>query len=63
MVFSGINGRGGPCPCEDLMPQCRGLPGWGGKSEWVDGEHLLEVGGRDKGFLEEKRGHRITIEM
>jgi hypothetical protein len=39
-ALSGINGRGGPWSCEGLMPQCRRMPGGGGRRGWVDGETL-----------------------
>ena len=29
--------RRGPWFCEGSMLQCRGMPGWGGGSEWVGG--------------------------
>jgi len=49
------------------MPQCRGMPGWGGRREGVDGwgSTLLETGGggENRGFLEGKRGKAITCEM
>jgi hypothetical protein len=31
MALSGIHGRRCPWSCEGLMPQCRGMPGQGGK--------------------------------
>jgi hypothetical protein len=39
------------------MPQYRGMPGPGSRSEWV-GEQ-----GSDRGFLEGKPGKGITFEM
>jgi hypothetical protein len=42
------------------MPQHRGMPGSGGRNEWV-GEQG-ERGG-DRGFSERKVGKRITFEM
>jgi len=24
-------------PCQGLIPQCRGMSGWGGRKGWVDG--------------------------
>ena len=38
MALSGINGRRGPWSCEGLIPQCREMPGWEGRSGWVKGE-------------------------
>jgi len=32
-ALSGINGRRDPWFCEVSMPQCREMPGWGGRSE------------------------------
>jgi hypothetical protein len=32
IALSGINGRRGPWSWEGLMPQCRGMPGQGGRS-------------------------------
>jgi hypothetical protein len=54
-----ISGRGGSWSYEDLVLQCRGLPGQGSRSGWV-GEQ--EEGGRDRVFLEEKPGKGITFE-
>ena len=42
------------------MPQCRGMPGSGSGSGWVD-EHW--EGGQDREFLEVKPGKGITFEM
>jgi hypothetical protein len=46
----GINVSRGPWSCEGSMPQCRGMPGQGGRSGW--GNTLIETGGGgwDKGF-------------
>jgi hypothetical protein len=51
--------RGPPWSCEFSMPQYRGKPGPGSRSEWV-GE---QGGGRVKGFSEGKPGKGITFEM
>ena len=60
------NGRGGPWPCEGLMPQNRACQGSeGGVGEWV-GEHphrCNREGRRDSGFAEGKQGKRITFEV
>ena len=47
------------------MPQCRGMPGQGGGSGWVDGGTCSEVGeGRwDKGFLKGSPRKGKTVEM
>jgi hypothetical protein len=37
MALLDINGRRDPWFCEVWMPQCRGLPGRGGRSGWVGG--------------------------
>jgi hypothetical protein len=42
------------------MPQCRGMPRWGGRSEWVGGQGEGEW---DRGFSERKPGKGITFEM
>jgi hypothetical protein len=54
--MSDINGRRGPWSCEGSMPQCRGMPGWGGRNACV-GEHPHRVRGRGNW----ERG--ITFEM
>jgi hypothetical protein len=36
MTLWDINERGGPWPCEGLMPQCRGMPRQGSRSGWVN---------------------------
>jgi hypothetical protein len=46
-AFSAINGRRGPWSYEDLMPQCRGMPGWGEGSGLV-GEHPKSRGRGDE---------------
>jgi hypothetical protein len=45
-ALSGINGRGGPCSCEGLMPQSRSMLGRWGRSGWVGGwgSTLIEAG-------------------
>ena len=45
-VLSDISGRGGPWSCEGSMPQCRGMPGRGGRSGWAGGcvNTLIEAG-------------------
>jgi hypothetical protein len=50
MAFLDINGRRGPWSCEDLIPQCKGMPGQGGGSGWVDkwGNTLIEAGKEDE---------------
>ena len=63
----GHQGEEGPLVLWDLMPQCRGMPGWEGRSEvsrWV-GEYPNRVrGGRwDRGFLKGRLGERLTFEM
>jgi hypothetical protein len=35
MAMLDINGRIGPWSCEDLVPQCRGMPGQGRRSRCV----------------------------
>jgi hypothetical protein len=42
------------------MPQYRGMPGPGSRSEWTEEQGK---GGRDRGFSERKLGKRITFEM
>jgi hypothetical protein len=49
MALLDINGRRGPWPCEDSMPQCRGMPGPGSLSGWV-GEQGEGEGDRGRGF-------------
>jgi len=58
MALLGISGRRGPwsCECSGVMPQCRGMPGLGGRREWVGGgDALREAGGEgwDWGFWRE----------
>jgi hypothetical protein len=48
------------------MPQCKGMPGWGGRSRWVGGgtpSYKQDEGIWNRGFLEEKPGKGITLEM
>jgi hypothetical protein len=35
MALLDINGKRGPWSCEGLIPQCKGMPGPGSRSEWV----------------------------
>jgi hypothetical protein len=64
-----INERRGSWSFEDSMAKCRGMPGWGSKSRWVDGwvggDTLIEAGGWGMGwgFSEGKPGKGITLEM
>jgi hypothetical protein len=39
---------GGAWSCKGLMPQCRGIQGWGGRSGWV-GEQPHRSRGRGNG--------------
>jgi hypothetical protein len=63
----GINGRRGPWSYEGSMLQCRGMPGWGGRSGWAgkSGNTLIEAedGGWDRGFLVENQEKGITFKM
>jgi hypothetical protein len=63
VVEDDINGRRGPWSCEGSMPQCRGMPGWGGKSGW--GNTFIEAGGGewDRGLQEGGLGKGITFEI
>jgi len=56
MVLSGINGRKNPWSCEGSMSQCRGLPGQGGRREWVGGwgSALMVAGGKGDGGWEKE---------
>jgi hypothetical protein len=49
------------------MLQCRGMPGWGGRSGWAgkSGNTLIEAedGGWDRGFLVENQEKGITFKM
>jgi hypothetical protein len=47
MALLDINRRG-PWSYEGLIPQCRGMPGWGIRSGWV-GEHCHRSRGREHG--------------
>jgi len=58
MALSGISGRRGPWSCEGLMPQCRGMPGQGGRSGQKQGEEEW-----DRRLPEGKPGKGITFEM
>jgi hypothetical protein len=63
MALWDINGRKGPWSRESSMPQCRGMPEWGRRSEWVGGENtLMEAGcgGWDREFSEGKPENEIT---
>jgi len=66
MALLDINWRG-HWSCEGLMPQCRGLPGQGGRREWMDrwGNTPIETGegGMSWGVLEGKLGKGITFEL
>jgi hypothetical protein len=53
MALSGISGRRGPWSCEGSVPQCREMPGQGGRSEWV-GRWVGAHPHRSR-----RRGHRI----
>jgi hypothetical protein len=60
----GINGRRDPWYCEGLMPQCRGMRGWGEGSAWMWGQHPHRS--RRKGiglWLGGQLGKGITFEM
>jgi hypothetical protein len=52
-------------PCEGLMPQCRGMPGWGGGSGWVrEHPHRSRERSDVTGvFSDGKPGKGITFEM
>jgi len=67
MALSGINGRRSPWSYEGSMPQSRGMPGQGGRREWVGewGSPLIEAGGggMGEGVPEGKPGKGITSEM
>ena len=62
MALSGISGKRGPWSCEGSMPQCRGMPGPGSRSELI-GEQGEVGGNRGRGFSEGKPGTGITFEM
>ena len=58
----------GPWSCEGLMPECRGMPGWGDRSVCMWGEWgctlIYEEQGRrewDRGFPEWKPGKGIRL--
>jgi hypothetical protein len=51
---------GGFWSCKGSKPQCRGMPGPGSGSGWVDEQG---EGGLDKEFSEGKPGKGITFEM
>jgi hypothetical protein len=60
MALLDMNGRRGPWSYEGSMSQCRGMPGQGSRSGWVDEQG---EGGWDRRFLEGKLGKGITFEM
>jgi hypothetical protein len=63
---SGINGRGGPWFCKGLLPQCRGILGWGGGCRWMGGGAPSQKQGKGNGIKGLQRGNRergITLEM
>jgi hypothetical protein len=63
MVLLGIYGRRGPWSFEGSMPQCRGMPGQGGKSgRWV-GEHLHISRGKVHGISKKKRGKKMNVTL
>jgi len=52
MALYHISGRTGPWLCEGSMPQCRGMPGLGGRKgvgRWVE-EHSHRRRGRRSGI-------------
>jgi hypothetical protein len=47
-----------------VMPRCRGMPRWGGRSEWVgEHPHRSRWGRWEEGFPGGKPEKKITFEM
>jgi hypothetical protein len=63
MTLLDISGRSGPWSCWGLMPQCRGMPRWEGRSGWVGGEHPHRGRVGDRGSLEGRPGKGIIFEV
>jgi hypothetical protein len=58
MALLDIRGRRSPWSCEELMPQCRGIPGQGSRNGWVSEQG---EGGCDRVVFREemRKGYNI----